>query len=98
MAHPRHKLDEAFSTSVRLSMMAALSEDIELDFGGLRELLEADDSVLSKSISHLEKLEYVKVTKGYVGKRPRTWVRSTAKGRLAFERHVRALRLITGEN
>lgn len=96
MAHPRHELDEALLTPVRLSLMAALSGDVELDFASLRDLIEADDSVLSKGISHLENIGYVKVTKGYVGTRPRTWVRSTAKGRKALERHVRALRAITG--
>lgn len=96
MSHPRHDLDEALLTPVRLSVMAALADDVELDFGSIRDLIEADDSAVSKGISHLEKLGYVKVTKGYVGARPRTWVRSTAKGRRAFERHVRALREITG--
>lgn len=97
MAHPRHDLDEALLTPVRLSLMAALSGDLELDFAALRELIEADDSVLSKGISHLEKLGYVKVTKGYVGKRPRTWVRSTSAGRRAFHLHVQALQSITGD-
>lgn len=96
MAHPRHDLDEALLTPVRLSAMAALREDIELDFASLRDVIEADDSALSKGISHLEKLGYVKVTKGYVGARPRTWVRSTTKGRRALDQHVRALRAITG--
>lgn len=98
MAHPRHDLDEALLTPVRLSLMAALAGDLELDFAALRELIEADDSVLSKGISHLEKLGYVKVTKGYVGKRPRTWVRSTSAGRRALHRHVQALRSITGDS
>lgn len=97
MAHPRHDLDEALLTPVRLSLMAALAGDLELDFGALRDLIEADDSVLSKSISHLERLGYVKVTKGYAGARPRTWVRSTGKGRRALARHVQALRAITGQ-
>lgn len=97
MAHPRHELDEALLTPVRLSIMAALSKDVELDFGGLRELLDAENSVLSKSISHLDGLGYVKVTKGFVGRRPRTWVKSTFKGRRAFERHVRALHAIMGD-
>ncbi|TFC87773.1 transcriptional regulator [Cryobacterium sp. TMT4-31] len=96
MAHPRHDLDEGLLTPIRLSLMAALAGDLELDFATLRDLLEADDSVLSKSISHLGKLGYVKVTKGYVGSRPRTWVRSTSKGKRALDRHIRALREITG--
>lgn len=95
MAHPRHDLDEALLTPVRLSVMAALGDDVELDFSTLRDIIESDDSAVSKGLSHLEKLGYVKVTKGYVGSRPRTWVRSTAKGRKALERHVQALRAIT---
>ncbi|BDZ39403.1 MarR family transcriptional regulator [Microbacterium suwonense] len=82
---------------MRLSLLAALSDDIELDFASLRDLIEADDSVVSKGIAHLEKLEYVKVTKGYVGTRPRTWVAATAKGRRALERHMGALRAIMGD-
>lgn len=97
MAHPRHDLDPALMTPVRLSLLASLSDDIELDFATLRDLIEADDSVVSKGIAHLEKLGYVKVTKGYVGTRPRTWVVATANGRRALARHMAALRSIMGE-
>lgn len=95
MAHPRLELDEAFLTPVRLSLMAALTTGADFDFATLRELLEVDDSALSKGISHLEKLDYVKVTKGFVSNRPRTWVASTVKGRRALARHVKALKAIT---
>ena len=95
MAHPRHELDSAFQTPLRFSVMAALGRRTQIDFGTLRDLLEADDSSLSKSISHLEKAGYVKTTKGYVGNRPRTWVEATAKGERAFARHLAALRAIT---
>jgi len=48
--------------------------------------------VLSKQVATLESAGYVKVKKGYVGKRPRTWLSLTATGRAAFERHLAALR------
>lgn len=92
--HPRHGLDDAFQTPIRLSLMAALKPDTEMDFATLRDLLESGDSVLSKSISSLERLGYVTTVKGYVGSRPRTWVASTRKGRRAFARHLDALRAI----
>ena len=95
MAHPRHALDDAFLTPVRLSLMAALPKEIELDFASLRDVIEADDSMLSKAIAHLERLGYLHVEKGYVSRRPRTWIASTAKGRRAFFAHVQALRAIT---
>ncbi|MEO7122650.1 MAG: transcriptional regulator [Lacisediminihabitans sp.] len=95
MAHPRHQWDDAFQTPIRFSLMAALGTNAVIDFRTLRDLLEADDSVLSKAVSHLEKIGYVKVTKGYVGNRPKTWIGSTAKGTRAYEAHLRALRAIT---
>lgn len=75
--------------------MAALETNTEFDFRTLGDLLEADDSVLSKSIAHLDKAGYARVTKGYVGNRPRTWVQSTAKGVNAYRDHLLALRAIT---
>lgn len=96
MAHPRHDLDPAFQTPLRFSLVAALGRDTEVDFGTLREILEASDSALSKAVAHLEGAGYLKVTKGYIGNRPRTWVRLTAKGEKAFQWHIQALRSITG--
>lgn len=95
MAHPRHGLDDAFQTSIRFSLMAALGHRTEVDFATLKQILEANDSVLSKAISYLEKVDYVKVTKGNVGNRPRTWVESTTKGHRAFQNHLQALRAIS---
>lgn len=97
MAHPRHELDPAFQTPLRFSLMAVLGRRTEIDFGTLRDMLEADDSSLSKSISYLQKAGYVKTTKGYVGNRPRTWIEATAKGDRAFTRHLAALRAITDD-
>jgi DNA-binding MarR family transcriptional regulator len=65
-----------------------------LDFAALRDLLEVSDSVLSKAISHLDALGYVRVTKGYAGNRPRTWVATRRAGAAAFDRHVQALQAI----
>jgi DNA-binding MarR family transcriptional regulator len=95
MSHPRHGLDVAFQTPIRFSLMAALGSKTEIDFATLRDLLEVDDSVLSKAASYLEKAGYLRVTKGYVGNRPRTWIASTAKGHRAYRDHLLALRAIT---
>ncbi|MFJ4044315.1 transcriptional regulator [Microbacterium sp. NPDC089987] len=97
MAHPRHELDPALLTPVRLSLLAALPEGIELDFAALRDLLEADDSAVSKGITHLQDRGYLDITKGYAGVRPRTWVASTRNGRRALARHMAALRAIVGD-
>lgn len=94
--HARHQLDEIIHAPTRFSIVAALAEVDEAEFGHVRDTIEVSDSVLSKQATHLETAGYVKVRKGYVGKRPRTWLSLTAKGRAAFARHLEALRAIAG--
>jgi DNA-binding MarR family transcriptional regulator len=79
---------------VRFSIVAALAAVDEVEFAHVRDTIEVSDSVLSKQASQLESAGYVKVRKGYVGKRPRTWLSLTAAGRRAYERHVAALEAI----
>ncbi len=74
--------------------MATLGDGVELDFATLADMLEANDSALSKAIAHLHATGYVRARKGAVGNRPRTWVRSTSAGRAAFAGHLQALREI----
>ncbi|WP_426183658.1 transcriptional regulator [Microbacterium sp. TWP3-1-2b2] len=92
--HPRLRLDDNFASPIRFSLMAALLDGNELDFATLAEILQVGDSALSKSISHLHVTGYVSTRRGDVGSRPRTWVRSTAKGERAFTAHLRALQEI----
>ncbi|MDO5719550.1 MAG: transcriptional regulator [Actinomycetaceae bacterium] len=89
--HPRHDLVEALNHPVRFSFMAALSGVEALDFASLRDLLEVSDSVLSRQATQLEELGLIKVKKGYIGKRPRTWFSLTSAGRTSWEKHLNAL-------
>ena len=92
--HPRHDLDDALLTPLRFSVMAALRSDVEIDFSSLRDLLETDDSALSKAISTLKTAGYLMVRKGYVGNRPRTWLTATPAGSAAMKIHIAALQAI----
>ncbi|WP_341957183.1 transcriptional regulator [Microbacterium sp. LWH13-1.2] len=92
--HPRTRLDDNFASPIRFSLMASLSDGVELDFAALREILQCGDSPLSKAISHLQAAEYIVARKGSLGSRPRTWVHSTSAGRAAFAGHLQALREI----
>ena len=94
--HPRHRLDEVVHQPVRFSIVAALAASTEAEFGFVRDTVQISDSVLSKHVTVLEAAGYVGVKKGYVGKRPRTWLRLTPAGRTAFEAHLDALRTIAG--
>lgn len=92
--HPRHGLDETIHAPVRFSVMATLASAEEAEFAFVRDGVQVSDSVLSKTVTALEKAGYVEVRKGYVGKRPRTWLRLSRRGRDAFAAHVGALRAI----
>lgn len=96
--HPRHQLDDALMTPLRFSMMAALVSGvaIEIDFATLRDIIETDDSALSKAVSRLQNEGYVVARKGYVANKPRTWLRATSAGATAFGIHSSALQAIVG--
>ena len=94
--HPRHRLDELIHQPVRFSIVATLAASSEAEFGFVRDTVQISDSVLSKHVTLLEDAGYVHVKKGYVGKRPRTWLRLTPAGQAAFTAHLTALRAIAG--
>jgi DNA-binding MarR family transcriptional regulator len=96
VSHPRTRLDELIHQPVRFSLMAALARAEELEFRFLRDALGVSDSVLSRQASTLEGAGYVRIRKGFVGKRPRTWLSLTEPGRKTFEEHVQTLREIAG--
>lgn len=94
-AHPRHRLDEVIHAPVRLSVVSALSGVDKADFQAVRDAVQVSDSVLSKQVATLEAAGYVAVTKGRVGRRPRTWLALTPEGRTALAQHLAALAAIT---
>lgn len=94
MNHPRHDLDEILSNSVRLSIVAALQDVERAEFALVQHSVEITSPALSKQIATLESAHYVTVTKGRIGRRPRTWLSLTAEGRDALARHLAALHAI----
>ena len=92
--HPRHRLDEVVHQPVRFSVVAALAAAEQAEFGFVRDMVGISDSVLSKQVAVLEAAGYVEVRKGYVGKRPRTWLKLTDDGRQAFTAHLATLQEI----
>src|SRR5699024_5711580 len=88
VTHPRNRIDELIHSPVRLSVMSALRAADEVHFALLRDTLEVSDSLLSKHVAALEDAGYVEVTKGYAGKRPRTWYTLTDRGQHAYDEYV----------
>lgn len=93
-AHARHRLDELIHAPVRFSIVTALAGAENAEFAAVRDAIDVSDSVLSRQAAALEAAGYVKIKKGYVGKRPRTWLSLTPAGRRALEGHLAALREI----
>ena len=93
-AHPRFDLAPELAHHVRFSIVAALAAVENLAFADLRDAVEVSDSVLSKQISELEKAGFVQVSKGFMGKRPRTTLSLTKDGLRRWRDHVEALRQI----
>lgn len=94
--HPRHRLDDVIHSPVRFSIVATLAAADKAEFGFVRDTVEVTDSALSKQVSILEEAGYLRVQKGYVGKRPRTWLSLSPAGRNAFQAHLATLDAIAG--
>ncbi|MFC3999312.1 winged helix-turn-helix domain-containing protein [Nocardiopsis sediminis] len=81
----------------RLSIVSVLAATHWAEFGYVRDAVGLSDSALSKQVGALGKPGYVEVKKGYVGKRPRTWLNLTRAGREALSGHVAALQRIAAD-
>ena len=95
-AHPRHRLDSVMHSPIRLSVLALLTEVDEAEFRFVAEAVELSAATLSKQLTTLEEAGLVRVRKGSVGRRPRTWLALTPEGRQRFTDYLAALREITG--
>ena len=92
--HPRHQLDPLVHFPIRLSIMAYLAAVAEAEFAAVAEAIEITAPTLSKQVTLLEEAGYLTVRKGYVGKRPRTWLALSPTGRTALAGHLDTLRAI----
>lgn len=84
-------INKVFENRIRLGIMSILMVNDEIDFNALKALLEITDGNLASHIKALEKHEYVKVKKQFVGRKPKTTYNSTDLGRLEFSNHIKAL-------
>ncbi|WP_235522830.1 transcriptional regulator [Novosphingobium sp. Leaf2] len=87
-------IDMVLHPPARLQVAAVLARTSKAEFARLREITQVSDSVLSKHLSALVDAGYVKLTKGALDGRQRTWATFTAAGHKAFAAHVRALQAI----
>lgn len=91
MSHDISQLNKAFDSRIRLGIMSVLAVNDKVEFSVLKEMLDLTDGNLASHISALEKLEFVEVTKQFIGKKPNTSYSITKKGKAAFNQHLNAL-------
>jgi DNA-binding MarR family transcriptional regulator len=81
-------LDRLIHERIRLGIVSALAANESLPFADLRDILGTTDGNLSVHARKLEDAGYVRVTKGFEDRKPRTEYSLTAKGRRAFETYL----------
>jgi DNA-binding MarR family transcriptional regulator len=88
------ELDQLLLDPTRLAIVSLLVAAEWAEFGFVRDSVKLTDSALSKQVTTLSRNDYVEVRKGYVGKRPRTWLNLSDTGRDALAEHISALQAI----
>ena len=83
---------------MRSKLLSLLITNDELPFKALKESLGVTDGNLSSHLSKLEKEEYVLIEKTFEGKRPKTVVHITKKGKDAFSEYIEALKRFIEDN
>jgi DNA-binding MarR family transcriptional regulator len=97
-AHPAVGLNEIVHQRHRLGILAITSRSRQADFGYLQETLGLTSGNLSRHLVVLEDAGLVRVEKGYLGRRPRTWVSITRQGRVALAAEMEALTRLVREH
>lgn len=94
------RLDRVIHEPVRLGILSALAVNPSLSFRELRDLLDTTDGNLSIHARKLEDASYIRCTKNFEGRVPRTQYKITPPGRRALEdyiQHMEALIRATRE-
>lgn len=81
-------LDRLIHERIRLGIVSALAADETLTFGELKDILGTTDGNLSVHARKLEEAGYIRVSKGFEDRKPRTEYRLTPKGRKALEHYL----------
>ena len=85
------QLNKIFESRIRLGIMSALVVNGEMNFNDLKEVLEVTDGNLASHLKPLEENKFIKVDKGFVGRKTNTVYQVTRAGEKAFKSHIDAL-------
>jgi DNA-binding HxlR family transcriptional regulator len=91
MKNPITGLNKIFESRIRLGVMSVLMVNEEVNFNDLKQMLEVTDGNLASHLVTLEESSFIKVHKGFVGKKTNTTYTITKTGEKAFTDHITAL-------
>ncbi len=78
--------------------MSILMVNEYAEFTTLKELLGATDGNLASHIKALEKAEFIRIEKQFIGRKPNTKYYATDVGKIEFKKHINALEKLLKNN
>ncbi len=91
MKNPIENLNKTFDNRIRLGIMSTLMVNDEVSFNELKELLNITDGNLASHLKGLEESGFIKVQKGFIGRKTNTTYAASKAGEKAFKTHLSAL-------
>jgi DNA-binding MarR family transcriptional regulator len=91
MKNPITGLNKIFESRIRLGVMSVLVVNEEINFNDLKEMLQVTDGNLATHLVNLEENGFIKIHKGFIGKKTNTTYAITKAGEKAFTEHITAL-------
>ena len=88
------QLNKIFDSRIRIGIMSALMVNESMNFNELKALVDATDGNLATHLKTLEDNTYIKVEKGFIGRKTNTTYAITKAGEKAFRSHLDALEKI----
>lgn len=89
--NPISGLNKIFDNRIRLGVMSVLMVNDEISFNDLKQMLEVTDGNLATHLVTLEESGFIKVHKGFIGRKTNTTYSITKAGQKAFTDHITAL-------
>ncbi len=90
--------DSLLHQNIRSKLISLLIANEELPFKALKEYLQVTDGNLSSHLNKLEKANYIQIEKMFEGKRPKTVIYITDKGKDAFHKYIQDLKKFIEKN
>ena len=91
MSNPIENLNKTFDSRIRMGVMSILVVNEEVSFNDLKQMLDVTDGNLASHMVNLEENGYIKVHKGFIGRKTNTTYSITRAGEKAFKDHIEAL-------